>query len=323
MEPRIRVTHEWAKLREVIVGRARYRILKPFPDQLRAGMGAAEWEQVKAQEGRLLADAFPVLQARAQLQMACAADLLRERGVVVHEVPEFEASEEFGGEPVPASRGHGSIQCFPRDPLLAAGDRLLELTLRDPLRRRELLPLRRLVAGLPSALPAASMGGADSPHQPRACVEGGDCLVNGREVYAGLSGRATNRWGVRWLRAALGEGWTVTPIRLAKAFPHLDMALALVRPGLGVRCPAAFPEGMPPSLADWDWVEVTPEQALRQLAANVLPLDAGTTLVAAEVPALAEELSRRGQTVLATPFGGVAWLRGGLRCWTQPLVRED
>jgi N-dimethylarginine dimethylaminohydrolase len=101
------------------------------------------------------------------------------------------------------------------------------------------------------------------------------------------------------------------------------MALALVRPGLGVRCPEVFPEGMPASLAGWDWVDVDAEAAFRHMAVNLLPVDARTTLVPEEAPGVADALGRYGQEVLTTPFSGVSWLGGGLRCWSQPLLRSD
>jgi N-dimethylarginine dimethylaminohydrolase len=38
---------------------------------------------------------------------------------------------------------------------------------------------------------------------------------------------------------------------------------------------------------------------------------------------VAEELARRGQSVLTTPFSAVIRHAGGLRCWSQPLSRID
>lgn len=316
--------YEWTRLREVVVGRAHYRLAEPFPQEVRERMGAFIWSAIADKQGQLLADAYPEIHARGQRQMAAAADVLRARGVRVHEMPPFEPDEDL--QRVEDGR-MGSMLCFPRDLLLCLGPgAAVELSLANPLRRKELLPLRRLLDGLdgPAAhLPSISMPDpAATPGAP-SHLEGGDCLLLGREVLVGISGNTSNAAGARWLRSALGDGWRVTEIPLAEEFPHLDVALGLVRSGLGVRCPAAFPQGLPTSLDGWTWVDVPLRDARKKMAANLVPLDAGTTLVAEEAPEVAEALARQGQEVLTTPFSGMAWLGGGPRCWTQPLIRRD
>jgi len=54
-----------------------------------------------------------------------------------------------------------------------------------------------------------------------------------------------------------------------------------------------------------------------------LVLDENTILIAAELPELANELAKAGQTVLTTPFSAVYWQGGAFRCWHHPLVRES
>jgi len=319
----IRVTHEWARLREVVVGTPYYRIPQPFPARLKRRIGARTWQTIKAQEGERLADAFPQLHARMRGQIDHVVALLRRHGVTVHRVPRYRADEE----PDRDSGGIGALQHFPRDPWLVAGGHIIELAMADVHRRRELLPLRRLLdraldtrrprrLSMPGVL-ATNRGPARAPR-----LEGGDCLVCGREIFVGLSGRSSNRAGVAWLRAALGPDWRVTPVPLRRDVPHLDMALGLVRPGLGIRCPRLLPAGVPKSLADWEWIEASPEEALQRLATNILPLDARTTLIVAEAPRVADALDGRGQEVIAVPFSWVAFLGGGLRCWSHPLIRE-
>ena len=164
------------------------------------------------------------------------------------------------------------------------------------------------------------------PRAHRARLEGGDCLCGEAEIFVGISGNASNRSGVSWLRSVLKKtspAYCVTPIRLSPEFPHLDMALSLLRPGLGIRCPEAFPDGLPASLAKWRWVDVTKNDALTLLAVNALPLDSQTCLVVAEAKKVVDDLSALGHTVVAVPFSGVTWLGGGLRCWTQPLLRTE
>ena len=320
----VRVTHEWAPLREVVVGRPFYRIAEPFPETLRQGIGGEAWQRIKDAEGRTLGRAFPQLQARLHDHMEGAVRLLRQRGIKVHVMPAFRRAEE----PDVASGGVGGLQCFPRDLLLVIDDHLIELSLAKRYRRRELFPLRRLLDDVldgrtvrRSRMPQSISRREIPPGSP--LLEGGDCLMLEREVLVGVSGRASNSAGIRWLQHRLGRGWRVTPVRLAAEVPHLDMALCLVRPGLGIRWPWALPDGLPASLRGWRWIDITRREALHQLAANCLPLDVRTVLVPAEAGRVARALAQCGQEVLVTPFAGVAWLHGGLRCWSQPLVRVE
>ena len=318
------VESEWARLREVIVGRPFLRIPRPFPRSLRPRLGDHIWSLIKAREGDLLADAFPQLQSRVRNEMDEAASVLRRHGVVVREVPPFEREEEPGDQ----EGGFGAFQYFARDSLLVVGTRVIELATRGADRYRELLPIRRLLDTVLARRGARRV--VMSPLSPgperasrRALLEGGDCLLTPDELFVGLSGHGSNRAGIAWLRRMLRDERALTVVPVASAAVHLDVALCLVRPGLGIRCRALLPAGVPASLRSWEWVEVPRRQALESMAVNCLPIDAGTTLVPAGLPRLAEGLTRRGQCVLATPFSTVIRHAGGLRCWSQPLSRID
>ena len=73
----------------------------------------------------------------------------------------------------------------------------------------------------------------------------------------------------------------------------------------------------------WQLIKVSLEDAERKLACNGLVLDENTILIAAELPELANELAKAGQTVVTTPFSAVYWQGGAFRCWHHPLVRES
>ena len=312
------MSSEWAPLCEAIVGRPDYRIVSPFPETWRGRLGERSWQALKRQEGQRLSDAFPRLHRRLREQMEQAAEVLRDEGVRVHIVPAFAPGEEGRGTD-PSTIG--AMQCFPRDPLLQVGPRLIELALVNPLRRAERLPLRRLLTRHRArlGLELVRMPSSRASDGASLFLEGGDCLQNADEIYVGISGSASNRAGIEWLQTTQADRARIVPVELQAGFPHLDLAMALVRPGLGVLCPQALPRGPPPSLSAWQWIEIDPDTALRQLAANLLPLNERTTLVAAEAETLAAQLRARGQRVRVTPFAGVAWLGGGLRCWCQPL----
>ena len=63
----------------------------------------------------------------------------------------------------------------------------------------------------------------------RACVdgpflEGGDTLLNGSEIYVGISGCASDLAGVDWLQALLGDDYRVIAVAMKSNVLHLDCA---------------------------------------------------------------------------------------------------
>jgi glycine amidinotransferase len=322
-EARIRVDSEWATLREVVVGIPFYRIPKPYPAQREAGAPEALWRKVKAREGQTMEEAMPSDYRRCAAQMDGVVRLLQGAGVRVHRTPAFARGEE---EYLSAAHPE-SIQFFPRDPLLVAGSRIVELCQRDGRRRRERAPLRRLLRqrgvapGAMRSMPFPSP--AESEADPFAFAEGGDCLVMGDQILAGVRAGGTSDEGVAWLQAALGNSHRVTPVPLSTDFAHLDLALGLVRPGLGVVCREGLPEGLPASVRHWEWVELSRDEAHEEMAANLLPLGPSRVLLPERAGRVADELRRRGMDVVAVPFDTVTAFGGGLRCWSQPLARWD
>ena len=105
-------------------------------------------------------------------------------------------------------------------------------------------------------------------------LEGGDTLLNGREIYVGMSGCASDMAGIDWLQALLGERYRVIPVALKSDVLHLDCAMALIKPGLLVWCPEKLIDGLPMSLRDWDAIAVSKDEANR-LATNGLILEEG------------------------------------------------
>src|SRR5687768_6662796 len=171
----LRVTHEWASLREVIVGRPFYRIPSPFPDELMDGVSVALWRKVKAREGQTLETAMPGEYLRCAAQMDAVVRLLEGDGVKVHRVPAFAQGEE---DYLRASHSE-SMQFFPRDPILVVDDHVIELCLRDGRRRRERAPLHRLLGERCGSAPMKlrTMDFPDPPEseaEPWPYLEGGD-----------------------------------------------------------------------------------------------------------------------------------------------------
>jgi N-dimethylarginine dimethylaminohydrolase len=152
-------------------------------------------------------------------------------------------------------------------------------------------------------------------------LDGGDCLLAGATVYVGVAPGGSTEAGVEWLRSTLGRRRRVESVRYVGDLAHLDCALGLVRPGLGIFCPEALPDGPPASLRGWRWIEVSGAEATSGLAANGLPLDAKTLLLPEGVDRVADALRTLGHRVETVPFDAVTPFGGGLRCWSQPLAR--
>jgi N-dimethylarginine dimethylaminohydrolase len=317
------VPDEWSRLREVVVGRPFYRLPDPMPDVNRRAVPRAVWREARRCAGMTLEEAMPTAWRRLRDQLDGLATWLRAGGVRVHRVPAFRAAEEAHL----AARFREAHLLFPRDPVLVAGSRVMELSVRDPRRRRERFPLRRLLrrvlgAGLARVRLMPAPDPDDSLDSALPFLDGGDCLVAASTVYVGMAPRGTTEAGVAWLELALGRRWRVETVAYDPAVAHLDCAMALLRPGLGIFAPALLPDGPPRSLAKWRWIEVGRDEALEGMAANPLPLDGHTVLMPEGVDRVARALRRRGLRVETVPFDTVTGFAGGLRCATQPLIRR-
>ncbi len=329
--PRLSVTYEWGALREVVVGGPYGRIGSGFPRFIKNFTSPATIayleKAVRAFPRKRTQDAAPALYQAMTDQIQGAIGLLRGRGIVVHQVPPFDRTEEAY---LAALSQHVAIQAFPRDPILVIGNRLIETAMYGPYRRKERFAIRRgladrltasgtAIVSLPEPIP-----GPEGSHgfPPGAYLEGGDVFLLGQDIYVGLTGNASSIEGVRSLQAILGPGYRVHPIRLSPKFLHLDCVLSTPRPGLALVCKEGFVDGLPSFLSGWNLIDISADDAEQKLATNVLVLDENTVLVASETPTVAEALSRAGQQVITAPFAAVFMWGGAFRCWHHPLIRE-
>lgn len=222
-----------------------------------------------------------------------------------------------------APNGEGA-QLFPRDPMIVIDNHVIDASLRLKCRQRERYGLRPYIQKVVqqrgahwSSVPLGSPACVDGPF-----LEGGDVLLNGLEVYVGMSGCASDMAGIDWLQALLGERYKVIPVALRSNVLHLDCALGLVKPGLLVWCPEKLIDGLPTSLRNWDAIVVSMDEANR-LATNGLILEEGRMIVDADNTRVIEELRKRRMDVIPLPFDGPIAAGGGLRCAHHPLWRES
>lgn len=320
------VEHEFGALTEVVVGRPDGLTLPVLTEEMASEideLNQLDPEFMTSGQGKLLVDFAPALAARIATQVDGLAALLQARGLTVHRPrPLTEAEQLYPGNGQP-----GGSLIFMRDPIVVIGDRIIELAMRYPFRRRQKFTLREtlqrraaeagaLFVAMPEPMPIPMEAGwGDGPF-----LEGGDVLLNGRHVYVGLSGHASSALGAAWLQRLLGNGHAVETVAVSKGFIHLDCVLSLPRPGLALACLDALPDGLPASLAGWDVIEVSIDEAKR-LGCNGLILDTQTYVMDATHQRLAEELSKRGTEVITVPYDAPAMFGGGLRCSHHPLRR--
>jgi N-dimethylarginine dimethylaminohydrolase len=320
------VRFEYGTLREAIVGRAEgFRIPRMSAASLAMyrQIVPASAEFIAGGQGRQLCEYAPDIAAELTGQIEGLVRLLERHDVRVHRPRLLTPSEQLF--PTPGTEG-GSL-FYMRDPLLAVGDLIIDLAMRFPFRRRQRFAVRAIIEraverdgrhfiSMPEPVPV----GATGESGPEAFLEGGDVLVNGGEIYVGISGHASSLAGARWLQRTLGDEVKVHPVALAESIQHLDCALSLPRPGLAIACRAALPDGLPGELRDWDVIDVSIEDAQR-LACNGLVLDKSTYVIDRAHAALADRLAAQGLEVIAIPFRLPALFGGGLRCAHHPLRR--
>ncbi len=310
--------HEWGQLREVVIGISPAEDFVVFHEPSQRWLTSDGAAFCRAHAGQRLIDVAPERAKRIEGQVDALAELVARQGVTVHRPERLKGEERTFMAP----NGEGA-QLFPRDGMIVVGHHVIDASLRLKCRQRERFGLRPIIQQVVqqrgarwSSVPLGSPGCVDGPF-----LEGGDTLLNGYEIYVGISGCASDLAGADWLQALLGDRYRVIPVALRSNVLHLDCAMALVKPGLLIYCPQKLIDGLPMSLRDWDKIEVSVEEATL-LATNCLVLEEGHAIVDADNARVIDELKRRKVEVIPLPFDGPIATGGGLRCAHHPLLRE-
>ncbi len=311
--------HEWGKLREVVIGISPAEDFVVFYEESQRWLVQPGDVFSRQYAGRRLIEVDAEWATRIEHQADALAELVAREGVVVHRPERLKGDERTFLAP----NGEGA-QLFPRDGMIVIGNHVIDASLRLKCRQRERYGLRSIIQRAVqqcgarwSSVPLGSPACVDGPF-----LEGGDTLLNGHEIYVGISGCASDLAGADWLQALLGDAYRVIPVAMKSNVLHLDCALALIKPGLLVWCPEKFIDGLPMSLRDWDAIVVSKDEA-NLLATNALVLEEGRVIVDAGNARVIEELRRRKVDVIPLPFDGPISTGGGLRCAHHPLLRES
>lgn len=311
--------HEWGKLREVVIGISPAEDFVVFYEESCRWLTPEGLAFSRRHAGQRLIDVDPDWAHRIEHQVDALAELVAREGILVHRPERLTGNERTFL--APNSEG---AQLFPRDGMIVIGKHVIDASLRLKCRQRERYGMRSIIRNAVatrgahwSSVPLGSPGCIDGPF-----LEGGDVLLNGHEIYVGISGCASDLAGADWLQALLGDAYRVIPVALKSHALHLDCVLALIKPGLLIYCPQKLIDGLPMSLRDWDKIEVSPEEATL-LAINALVLEPGRVIVDIDNRRVINELRKHKIDVIPIPFDGPIRTGGGLRCAHHPLLRES
>jgi N-dimethylarginine dimethylaminohydrolase len=209
-------------------------------------------------------------------------------------------------------RPDSPLQLNTRDVGVVIGRRYIEGRLRRAIRAREPVAVRPLVDAFAGERVAIESG----------YLEGGDVLVDGREVLVGV-GERTDAAGAAALADILAEERMVRTLRLAPGILHLDVVLNVLPGGLALLYPPGLADGVPGWLRErYDLIAVTADEQER-LATNVLSLDERTVVADARNERVASILASRGLDVRALAFAETTKIGGSFRCGTLPLTRQS
>ncbi|NME70023.1 dimethylarginine dimethylaminohydrolase family protein [Flammeovirga aprica] len=216
--------------------------------------------------------------------------------------------------------------CYSRDPIITIGDKMIVANLRNGSRRAEkglyleiLLDLAKNYKGEVIMMPDNAPGDVEG----NVYLEGGDVFVNGNEIYVGHTGNASNEAGIKWLQETLGDDYKVYKVDLHRDVLHLDCAMMLLNDHQGIICKGDLVnQELPGKLKDYEWVEVTKEEA-NHMATNGVVVNPKTAIMADKYPHIIKEVEDKfGIKVIAIPFDKANYMGGDLRCSYQPIHRK-
>ncbi|MDD2236383.1 MAG: arginine deiminase family protein [Kiritimatiellae bacterium] len=316
----IGVDYEWGTLKEVVVGIGDGLVMPGLSDKVDFIYDKTYLEAMKKTGGKPAIELEPENTRAVIAQINGLVKVLEDQGVTVYRPRVLNPTEHDYLTNVQ----EGQMQIYARDPMLVIGNNVIETSLKVPMRAKEKFPLREIIrerikdtdaryVAMPSPNPNYEEDGI--------YIEGGDVLLNGKNIYVGHSGKGSSLEGIEWLQNYLGPDYLVQEVKVSSDFEHLDCIMALLKPGLGLLCKDALVGELPESLKDWDFINVTVEEAKR-LGANALVLNDSTVIMDTQHQRIIEEVRKRGHHVIEVPYDKVATWGGAFRCSHHPLVRE-
>lgn len=151
-------------------------------------------------------------------------------------------------------------------------------------------------------------------------IEGGDVIVDGEQVWVGLSGRTT-RAAVEALQTELPT-YTVQPLQLREDILHLDCVFNVINNDTALIYPEAFTKADYKKLNQhYNLITITEEEQFL-MGPNVLAVGEGKVISLPENKRINEALTKAGFEVIEVPFSEIIKSGGSFRCCTLPLLRK-
>ena len=316
---------DFGRLRAAIVGSADGLALPPFNptlhhynDEVQAALRRS------GDQALLVAEVMPERWHKTVEQLDQLAALYESNGVQVYRPrPYSEQETEYLAHLQP---GHSLL--YPADPVYTLGKRYFELNIRRAYRRKEVFPLREIVAPMISSDAEAShvVMPAPQPFEPSSggpgpYLEGGDIICYQNHVFVGESDIASNRAGTDWLESHITPEYQMHRMPMKGTVLHLLGAMVLIREGLLILYRDELNCDLPEPLKDWDVIEISEAEA-RAYATVGVSLDDERYIIPAGLHRVNEELDRRGVQPIPIVFEHVGYWGGCVSCATQAISRD-
>ncbi|WP_201714183.1 dimethylarginine dimethylaminohydrolase family protein [Rossellomorea arthrocnemi] len=151
-------------------------------------------------------------------------------------------------------------------------------------------------------------------------IEGGDVLVDGDDIWIGVSGR-TNQLAIQSLRNQLTP-YTVHELPLREDILHLDCVFTIISSEWAIVYPPAFSkEDLKTIKSHYNIITVTDKEQF-QMGPNVLAIGDEKIISLIQHTSLNKRMKAKGFEVIELDLSEIIKSGGSFRCCTLPLIRE-
>ena len=203
------------------------------------------------------------------------------------------------------------LQVHTRDVSFAIGNKLVISEMGSPIRKDERKGLEKILNGIKSQVINAREG----------CVEGGDILVDGKQIYAGI-GQRTDASALSWLSSEFGKDHEIVPIRLKKGILHLDTVFNILSNERAVIFEdGIFKNDVKLLKERFNVMNLTKKEQFN-MGTNILNINPDVVVAQPSNEMSVRMFRDAGLSVETADYSEIAKLGGGFRCSICPLIRE-